>query len=104
MQVSYRQQIDDALRAVTFRSPDTFLWFREPIRAAPRGTTPTHRPENLEQQLIAALQLRLYESFYIRGTATPLARDSFATSVAAHDVYVRQLSRANAGSGRLEDG
>ncbi len=98
--IAYRDQLADALRALTVALPGSYAWYGV-VSRAPRSASAT--PDAVRDHLVAGLAHELYRSFYTRGRPEP--RDPARIGPARSDPdFVRSLSAANQGTGGWEPG
>ena len=99
----YRSQVAGAVTAVSFESQTQFRWFDQLSGPPSRQFARLLTPASERKFLVSALEVCLYNNFYISGGATPARASTHHTSSAPHQ-YVDALSEANTGVGHLEDG
>ena len=98
--IAYRDQLAQALRALTVELPGSYAWYGV-VSRAPRSASAT--PDAVCDHLVAGLAHELYRSFYTRGRPEP--RDPARIGPARSDPdFVRALSAANQGTGGWEPG
>lgn len=99
--ISYREQLADALRALTVTPPDTYAWYG--VGSRPPAVASPSSPDELRHHLVAGIAHELYRSFYTRGRPEP--RDPARIGPARADpAFVGALSGANKGAGGWEPG
>ena len=100
--IGHRDQLADALRALTVTPPDAYAWYGVGPRPPPPVVSPP-APDALRDHLVAGVAHELYRSFYTRGRPEP--RDPARTGSARADpALVSALSAANDGAGGWEPG
>lgn len=100
----YRQQIETAIQATVFHSPNAYSWFGKP---SPRLTA--HFERALSQKtvtgwVLSTLEARLYSDFYCQGTATPSVKETNTLAHVNVAEFIDQLSNSNCGTGYLAEG
>lgn len=103
--MTYREQIEAAVRAVEIMSPWSFTWLGRPSPRLPRSVTRALTPRTARELLRTGVQTRLYDDFYLRGgmaepTVVPMRRGA---GFGAAD-FTERLSAANRGTGSFQAG
>lgn len=99
-----RQQIREALEAITIHSRAGYSWFSRSSTYLPAWLRSRLTDGEIRNYLLYDLSSRLYGSFYIHGAAISHARDDDRPIQAGVTPFVANLSAANSGAGCLEDG
>lgn len=95
--------IESALEATAIEGPAGFCWFgKRPPALAPR-IRKSLSPGTAREYLLSTLQECLYSNFYCMGFASPAEWQGGPAGMGAADLS-EELSRANAGAGRWDDG
>jgi HopA1 effector protein family len=94
----HRDQVAQALRALTVVSPTSYAWFGRRSRPLPKEVTEALSADNARAYLINQLENELYRSFYTQGSPVPLAPAGVGPD-RPDEAFVEGLSRANTGSG-----
>jgi HopA1 effector protein family len=100
--ITYREQVESALRAVTVTSPTSYAWFGRQSRPLPRAVASALAPDSARQILIDGLKNELYRSFYTQGRPVPLSTNGVPGP--PDHAFVKALSRANSGMGGWQQG
>jgi Lanthionine synthetase C-like protein/HopA1 effector protein family len=103
--VTYREQIEAAVRAVEITSEWSFTWLGRPSLRLPRSVVRALTPRTARELLRTGMQSRLYDDFYLRGgmaepTVVPMRRGG---AFGAAD-FAERLSAANSGTGSFQAG
>lgn len=98
--IRYRDQLADALRAVTVTLPASYAWYGVGSGPPPAASS---APDALREHLVARLGHELYRSFYTKGRPEP--RDPARVRPARSDpAFVAALSAANTSAGGWDPG
>jgi hypothetical protein len=101
--IDYREQVANALRAVTVTSPTSYAWFGRASLPLPRAILAALDPATSRRYLVDALQRELYRSFYSQGRPAP-AQPRRGVPARSDYAFARTLSEANSGSTVWEPG
>lgn len=96
--MNYRNQLLEAIQSVAFHAHGRFSWLGHPSLRSAAFPGKTLAPDIARTALWVALQNRLYNSFYCKGTAVSISPESQNGSDRNLD-FVEKLSDANLGSG-----
>ena len=101
---AFRQQMEDAARAVEILSPTRYAWLGEPAEPLPEHVESRLSADDARGYLLYGLETRLYGDFYIRGHATISRPHEQVDTVRGDPMLVESLSRSHSGSGCWEPG
>ena len=96
-------QLQDALDAVNLGSTTSFSWFGDPSPSLSAVARRAMTSSMMRDYLCYQLQMRLYGSFYCKGSATP-GGDQRETRRTRVSPFIEVLSAANTGTGAREGG
>ncbi|HEX9781539.1 MAG TPA: lanthionine synthetase LanC family protein [Opitutaceae bacterium] len=99
----FREQVLEAVRAVTIRSATVHAWFGDPSPTPDRKIRRALSVEGARAFLLFGLQSRLYNDFYTQGSAEPGGERRMPAGPIAGG-FIEHLSRANRGTGCWHDG
>ena len=99
----YRDQVGEALQAVTIRSRHRFTWLGDPSPPLPRGLASALPESAARALLVSRIRSRLYESFYCLGGVGRMEGGP-DTGHWPDPELVAALSAANCGRGSWEEG
>ncbi|HEX8219027.1 MAG TPA: T3SS effector HopA1 family protein, partial [Chloroflexia bacterium] len=101
---SYLLQVRSAVEATSISSPTAFSWFGATTRTLPPQLARAASPGTARSYLTYNLQMRLYNDFYIKGTAQPASNHVSQQALAGITPFVQELIAANRGTGYRQDG
>jgi hypothetical protein len=102
--MTYRGQIESALKATVLHSSTTYSWFGKRFGRLPPKVKQALTTRTARDYLLYSLQSRLYTDFYCPGFATSSKQDVTGSLVSGQTPFVRRLSAANTGKGYWQDG
>jgi hypothetical protein len=101
----YLQQIEEAIRAVSFHSSTSYSWFGQPSPPLDPKAKRALTLQAARGYLLYSLKQQLYRDFYCQGFATPQEPEFLYPPVMiGMTPFVQVLSTANCGAGCYEDG
>lgn len=97
-------QIQDALQAISVRSPTSFSWFGDLSPNVSAGVRRSMSGSAMRDYLCYQLKARLYGDFYCKGSATPASEQGASSRRTPTSPFLQALSTANRGTGAREGG
>ena len=99
MNVSYREQVANAIEATRIHSPACYSWFGRKSQPLTHDLKEMLSPEATRACMLVGLQHQLYKDFYSSGLATPVSNETATSPSAIIVEHTQRLSVANAGIG-----
>jgi hypothetical protein len=100
----FRDQIEDAARAVEILSPTRYSWLGQAADPLPEHVESQLSAEDARGYLVYGLETRLYSDFYCHGHATVTPPRERVDPARGDPMLVESLSASHSGSGCWEPG